>query len=70
MTYPAETHATPNAVKGPIVTSSQTPITEAAVAEVVRQRAQEIRSKARQDHADELDQAGHPEAAQFLRTNR
>lgn len=46
------------------------PIDEAAVTTVLEQRVDQIRAKARIDHADELQQAGYPEAAAHLRQAR
>lgn len=41
-----------------------------AIAHTVDKFVDEIRAKARADHADELQQAGHAQAADYLRTNR
>lgn len=45
------------------------PVLRATVTEVVDAKAHEIRAKARADNADELDTAGHPKAAAYLRSN-
>ena len=70
-TYPAEIHATPKPPKGNPVNAADHPtIDEAAVTEILNTRVDAIRAKARRDHADELQQAGHTEAAEFLRRPR
>lgn len=43
------------------------PAFQAAVTELVDQRASEIRARAKADHSDELHAAGYTTAAEFLR---
>lgn len=50
---------------------SQPPISETlqqAIAEVVDEHVEQIRRQARIDAAAELERAGHPAAARYLRT--
>ncbi|HEY3482623.1 MAG TPA: hypothetical protein VGL02_27370 [Streptomyces sp.] len=46
------------------------PAVQQAVTEILDRRVDEIRAKARADHADELDVAGHHEAAAWLRDHQ
>ncbi|MBP2341098.1 hypothetical protein JOF41_007352 [Saccharothrix coeruleofusca] len=56
------------------MTSHPTPVVSAelktAIGEVVETMASEIRAKARNDAADDLDQAGHTSAAEWLRDHK
>lgn len=68
-TYSAENPRHPESrPRGKPVTQS-TPVDEAAVAQVLETRVDQIRAKARADHADELQHAGYPEAANYLRNH-